>query len=207
MANSNSLLVCDGCGLQASFEHVEERIRRLELATKYRPIHIGIVFVTLAPPVQAVDSFYGPPESREFIDPFLEALEILSISDKAGPESSARETEVARLVEFQRRGYFLVHLSECPIGGAEPVRAIVPRLAPNLVRRIRFNYRPKGIALLGHELAPLLETLKSAGIGPLLTTPGGSVLPVPRTGDREAASLLRKALAAAPHREIRAAGL
>jgi len=208
MQDSNNAFVCDGCGLPASLEHIEERIRRLELATKYRPIHINLLFVTLSPPRHEADDFYGPPESKEFFDPFFEALEIPSPADKAGLASSAQATPEARFAEFQHRGYYLVHLCECPtIAGGEPVSATISRLEPTLIRRIRYNYRPKSIALLGSELTPLVEILRAAGIGPLITTPEGSALPIPTRGDRQAASLVRKALSAASHREISAAGL
>lgn len=180
MGNSNSRLVCDGCGIPASPEHVEERIRRLELATKYRPIHIGVLFVTLAPAARLADDFYGPPESREFFDPFLEALEIPLLSDKAGSESGARAGE-ARLAEFQRRGYYLVHLSECPLGEeTERAAGAISRLGATLVRRIRYNYKPKGIAVLGCELTLLIDLLKSAGVDPLVTAPKAQSCPFRR---------------------------
>lgn len=208
MENSTNLLVCDGCGRPASPEHVADRIQRLELATKYRPIHIGVLFVTLSPPSRPADDFYGPAESKDLFDPFLEALEIPLVSDKAGSESGAQARQEARLVEFQRRGYYLVHLSECPLGEeTERGAGAISRLGATLVRRIRYNYKPKGIAVLGYELTPLIDLLKSAGVHPLVTAPEGAVLPVPKTGDTTGANLVRRALAAGFHRGITAAGL
>jgi hypothetical protein len=72
MDASAQRLPCDGCGLPASPEHIAARIRRLELATRFRPLHIGILFVSPAPPLQPEDDFYAPAASREFSGPFLE---------------------------------------------------------------------------------------------------------------------------------------
>ena len=200
-------LPCDGCGLPASPEHIAERVRRLELSTQFRPVHMGVLFVALAPPVRPENDFYGPAESKEFFDPFLEALEISSSADKAAQGSDQRATGTARLTEFQRRGYYLAYLSECPISEQEePAASTIARLGSTLIRRIRFNYRPKHIAPLGQELSPLVDMLRAAGIGPILTLDQGLVLPTPRTGDRECMELFRGSVAAAAPRENLSSG-
>jgi hypothetical protein len=184
MGSSPKHLPCDGCGLSANPEHIAARIRRLELATRFRPIHVGILFVAASPSASAGDDFYGPPESKQSFDPLMEALET--------PSGNAAE----RLAEFQRRGHFLAYLSECPLpvdGQATP--ETIPRLAPNLLRRIRFNYKPKHVALLGQELAPLVEVLRNAGIGPSLILNQGLPLPFPSTGDQGWKSLFQSAVA------------
>ncbi len=196
MGASPNYLACDGCGLPASPQHIAERLSRLELSTRFRPVHIGVLFVALAPSVRPEDEFYGPLESKEFTEPFLEALGIHSSTDQASPESDAHAIDSARLVEFQRRGYYLAYLSECPIPeNEEPTASTIARLSPTLIRRIRFNYRPKQIAPLGQELFPLVEMLRIAGIGPTLTLDQGLVLPAPRTGDRAWLDLFQKAVA------------
>jgi hypothetical protein len=40
-------ILCDGCGQPATPEHIAERIHRLELATRYRPIHIQVLWLIL----------------------------------------------------------------------------------------------------------------------------------------------------------------
>lgn len=208
MVTPPKVLSCDGCGLPASPEHIAERVRRLELSTKFRPVHISVLFVALAPMVRPEDDFYGPPESKEFFDPLLEALEIPTIEDKAATGVGVRPEDAARLAEFQRRGYYLAFLSECPIRPAEePVAVRISRLGSTLVRRIRFNYRPKYVAPLGQELGPMIGVLKGAGIGPLLTLDQGAALSIPRTGDREGAKLFQRAMAAVAPRENLSSGL
>ena len=168
---------------------------------------MGVLFVALAPPVRPEDDFYGPPESKEFFDPFLDALEIYSSTDRAALGSDAQAADAARLAEFQRRGYYLAYLSECPIPeNAEPAASTIARLGPTLIRRIRFNYKPKHIAPLGQELFPLVDMLRVAGIGPILTLDQGLALPTPRTGDREWMELFRRAVATAAPRENLSSG-
>jgi hypothetical protein len=165
-------------------------------------LHIGNLFVALAPSLRSEDDFYGPVGSKEFSDPFLEALEIRTQTDKGAPGSDARVSDSARLAEFQRRGYYLAYLSECPLPESEePAASTIARLAPTLIRRIRFNYKPKHITPLGEELFPLIEMLSAAGIGPILTLDQGVALPAPRTGDREWKELFQRAVASIAPRE------
>ena len=207
MGTSPNCLACDGCGLPASPEHIAARLRRLELSTRFRPVHIGVLFVALAPRACPEDDFYGPAESEEFADPFLEALEIHSSREKAGPESDVRAAYSARLAEFRRRGYFLAYLSECPLPENEELAtSTIARLGPTLVRRIRFNYKPKHVAPLGEELFPLVEILRAAGIGPMLTLDHGLALPTPRTGDRESLELFQRAVATVAPRDNLSSG-
>jgi len=168
---------------------------------------MGVMFVALAPPVRPEDDFYGPAESMEFFDPFLEALEISSSTDRATPGSDTHAADTARLAEFQRRGYYLAYLSECPIrGNEEHAASTIARLGPTLIRRIRFNYKPKHIAPLGQELFPLVEILRAAGIGPILTLNQGLALPTPRAGDREWMELFQRAVATVAPRENLSSG-
>jgi len=207
MGTSPDYLPCDGCDLPASPGHIAERLRRLELSTRFRPVHIAVLFVALAPPIRPQDDFYSPAESKEFFDPFLEGLEIPPSSGKAAPGSGTHEADSARLVEFQRRGYYLAYLSECPIGeSVEPPTSTVARLVPTLIRRIRFNYKPKLIAPLGQELSPLVDVLRAAGIGPILTLDQGLTLPIPRTGDGGWMELFQRAVATVAPRENLSSG-
>jgi hypothetical protein len=198
MGISPRLLPCDGCGLPASPDHIAARAKRLELSTQFRPVHISVLFVALAPPARPEDDFYGPAESKEFFDPFLEALEIPRSAEKSPKQTDARAADLARLAEFQHRGYYLVYLSECPIRASEePTASTIARLAPTLIRRIRFNYRPKHIAPLGQELNPLIEILRGEGITPIITSDRGLALPAPGTGPLDWMELFRRSVAAA----------
>jgi len=190
MDTNSTPILCDGCGLAASAEHIAARMERLELATRFRPIHVNVLFVALQPMPRPEDDFYRPPESRDFFDSFLSALDI------------APEDANAKLLEFQRRGYCLTYLSECPVTpqdsaspgrmqgkpgagqktGDSAARECISRLAPTLVKRIRFNYKPKHVALLGTDMEPLIEIFEHAGIGALLLLGQGPPLTSPGCG-------------------------
>ena len=209
MGTAPNFLPCDGCGLPASPQHIAERLRRLELSTRFRPVRISLLFIALAPAFGPQNDFYGAPESNPFFDSFLEALDISAGSEKlvAGSAVHAEAPESARLAEFQRRGYFLAYLSECPIAeNGELPESTIARLSPTLLRRIRFNYKPKNIAPLGSELFPLVEKLRSEGLGPILTLDQGQVLPTPRTGDQESMELVRGAVATVTPRDYLSSG-
>lgn len=204
MGNASNDLPCDGCGLSASPEHIAARLRRLELSTRFRPVHIGVLFVALAPPLRPENDFYGPAEPENLLSSFLDALEIHSSPQKA---EGNHEDGNARLAEFQHRGHYLVYLSECPLPqNQEAPASAIARLAPTFIRRVRFNYKPKFIAPLGQELAPLVDVLRSAGIGPILTQDQGQPLPAPGTASREWADLFQRAVAAVAPPELLSPG-
>jgi len=264
-------IVCDGCGLPASPEHIAARMERLELVTRFRPIHIHLLFVAFDPMPRLEDDFYKPPESRDFFDSFLSALNISPDAEGRGPhletaeispqaESTGRDAGPAMLLEFQRRGYYLTYLSECPVtpehsanvhaarrsrdqdqlqrlkptegesgsAGLKPgpprrpetsthgttnvevkrevanlgidgtqvsaTRECISRLAPTLIKRIRFNYRPKHVVFLGTHLSPLIGVFGDAGLGPLLLLDRGAPLTIPGTGDGSSLALFRRAV-------------
>jgi hypothetical protein len=201
-------LPCDGCGFRASPEHIAERLRRLEIYTRYRPVHISMLFVALAPSGRIEDDFYGPPESKDFFEPFLTALNVTpSREPQASDAPGLAGLDAAKLAEFQHRGYYLACLSECPIpeNGETPASTIA-RLAPTLIRRIRFNYKPKLIAPIGQELYPLVDLLRREQSSPVLTLDNGQPLPYPRTGGRDWQELFQRAVASAASGEYLSAG-
>ena len=68
--------ICDGCGAQVDDAHIRRRIERLELATRFRPVHISVLLIDAAPPAPIEDYFYRAtsdrsersPASREYFD-------------------------------------------------------------------------------------------------------------------------------------------
>lgn len=51
--------VCDGCGAMVDAEHIRQRIERLEIATRYRPVHIQTLLIGSAPPAKNDDYVYS----------------------------------------------------------------------------------------------------------------------------------------------------
>ncbi len=204
MNTSPLLLPCDGCGLPASPAHIAARVRRLELSTRFRPVHISVLFVAPAPPDRVEDDFYAAPEKSQL----LGALGISNVDSQSPAGSDAS----ALLGEFQHRGYYLAYLSECPAdpsgsANGELAPDTVARLAPTLIRRIRFNYKPKLIAPLGPGLLPLVAAFRAAGVGPVLTQNTGQPLPVPRPGDKGWQELFQRAVTSAAPSDHLSAGV
>ena len=179
MAIVTNPIICDGCGLPASPEHIAERLARLELATRFRPIHISLLLVALAPMSGPENDFYGPPVSKEIFNSLMRSAGIFASPDASSPNATKSGGDSEKLIEFQHKGYYVAYLSECPLP-ADPgaTEEAVSRLGANLVRRIRFNYKPKQIAFLGRELSLLVGVLEKAELGPILRFELGQPMPI-----------------------------
>jgi hypothetical protein len=146
--------LCDGCGAQVDEAHIRSRIERLERATRFRPIHIQVLFLAAAPPSQPEDEFYRAAKSikrsassETFFDEITK-----SIGRKPGDTTD----EEATLTEFQRSGFYLAYAVECPIESPEQLAAAVTKLAPRVLLRANTSYKPKFVALISRALQPLI---------------------------------------------------
>jgi hypothetical protein len=151
--------VCDSCGAQVDDAHIRQRIERLELATRFRPVHISVLLIDAAPPVRFEDYFYRAasnraersPTSREYFDALVKC---------AGVTATPAMNEEAALAEFQRRGLFLIGAVECALEShGDPAKA-VERAAPGILRRVKISYKPKSIAFLSlytQALIPMFQ--------------------------------------------------
>jgi hypothetical protein len=155
--------ICDGCGTQADGAHIRRRIERLELATRYRPIHIQGLLIDASPPGRPEDYFYRPASdhaarsdlSRMYFDELTR-----SIARARGSEID----EEGALADFQRRGLFLTYAVECPIENPRELKNAIGQLAPTVVKRILASYKPKQIALLSPETEELIGDFRLAGL-------------------------------------------
>jgi len=152
-------LICDGCGLGASPEHIAKRLRRLELTTRYRPIHIQAVFLGPQSPADDKDFLYSIETPR--------GGEGAALLRALGIQTDGRDAEAVP-AEFQKRGFLLTHVLECAAepGGtsADLTRALRQRL-PAVARRLRGSLRPKRIVLISKDLAAVVEELKKSQLG------------------------------------------
>jgi len=152
-------LVCDGCGLEATPEHIAKRLRRLELTTRYRPIHLQVVFLGAQSPKDEKDFLYAA--APEFGGEGATLLRALGIA------SEGRPSDVV-LAEFQRRGFLLTHVLECPAEQGRDnsdLTAALQRKLPSVVRRLRGSLRPKRMILITKDLTSIVEELKRAEFG------------------------------------------
>jgi hypothetical protein len=173
--------LCDGCGAPAGEAHIRRRIERLEMATRFRPIHIQVLLLGDAPPTRIEDYFYRPLRDGESRSASAKNffIEILKAAD-IGPDGAANEE--AALAEFQRRGFYLADAIECPVECSttkpEDLNERISNSTPTIVKRIEFSYRPKHVVVIGPAVKALIplfqrssigERLEAARTSPLLT--------------------------------------
>jgi hypothetical protein len=200
MISSAFTLPCDGCGRPASAAHIAGRLRRLEWATRFRPVHIGVLFLGLAAPARDEGYLYaGAGEEAAALTGF--AGEARHILHAAGLDALAGEKSAARakvLEEFQHRGYFLAHLLECPsetpAGEGSGLLAAAASHLPAVLARIRRSLKPKQIALVSSALEGMLAHLSADALGAPLLLDGGKPFALDGTDPASAAERLRVAL-------------
>jgi hypothetical protein len=91
----------------------------------------------------------------------LDALGVPNPPQNSGEANSEVNSIESRLIEFQRRGFYFASVSECPLPPGDAAQALT-QLAPTLLKRIRFSYKPKSVALLSQSLTRLVPMLRAA---------------------------------------------
>jgi hypothetical protein len=192
MVTNISLMPCDGCGQPASAEHIARRLRRLEWTTRYRPVHIGTLLLGAFPPEEDSEFLYGGS------DPFRgEAARVL----KAVGVNYADKTSEAVLADFQRRGFLLTHVLECPLeavgnGEAPIVDQLLEKRIAAVLSRIRRSLKPKQLVLLSDALGPLTNLFAKQDLGCSLVLDHGKPFLLEEQGADPTGGWLREALAA-----------
>jgi hypothetical protein len=189
--------------MPASDEHVARRFRRLELATRFRPIHIQLLILVEAPPPRMEDYFYfisGASSergglSRVLFDELMGAL---------GIRAEGKNDETC-LAEFQRQGLFLADCLECPVEyvvpgvreGAARANAsdLSHRFGPTIVKRILHSYKPKHVVLLSTRTRHLIPFLEQAGLRDRLLLYQGLPLHFPHPHNPAAVAQFRAGVA------------
>jgi hypothetical protein len=145
---NNADLLCDGCGQSASPEHIARRLQRLEWTTRYRPVHIGTLLLGAVAPRGDSEFIYCPSGKWNGEAQYLLAAAGLAPDGKP-PESV--------LAEFQRGGFFVTHVLECPVesGADGDFAQLIANRLPAVLTRIRRSLKPK-------RLAPIAMSLKEA---------------------------------------------
>lgn len=190
--------ICDGCGDQVDEAHIRRRIERLELATRFRPVHIQVLLLDAAPPSRPEDYFYRPATrpgdrsaaSRLFFD------EIARLTGQTPGEPSQ---EVFTLAEFQKRGFFLTYAVECPVENFSDLTSTVSRVALTVLLRVKTSYKPKFIAPISSALTELIPRIQSEGWSDRLILNGGNPFDNPFSGNREVRARIVAALSEHSH--------
>lgn len=187
---ADTRLQCDGCGRPASTAHIAKRLQRLEWSTRFRPLHIQVVLLAAVSPSNDLEFLYAP--SGEF------AGEAQKLLDVAGIDPSGKNRAQV-LTEFQRGGFFLTHVLECPVESPDSLdlASLLDRQFSVAARRIRRSLRPKAIAPISSLLGPAFLRLGVVDLGCSIVLDAQSVFSLDGVADSGAASSLRRALNAA----------
>jgi hypothetical protein len=191
MANT-TLLRCDGCGQLASSEHLAKRLQRLEWTTRYRPLHVGTLLLGAISPANDSEFLYS--ERGEFAGEAQRVLEVAGIS-------SGEKSAEAILTEFQRGGFLLTHVLECPLepsaDSVTDVPAMLAKQFPFVAARVRRSLKPKRVVPISQWLGPSLGTPEKADLGCPIILEGIAPFALDGNAPQEAIARLRNALAAA----------
>jgi hypothetical protein len=162
---------------------MRKRIERLELATRFRPLHIAMLVVDAAPPARSADFFYagersdGRPDSTRRNDEALYSL--------AGVSTGNASKDPQPLGEFQRAGFCVTSVAECPLGEHLDTGWLNRELGRTFVLRVRHSYKPRFILPISDAVSGVLPSLSEAGYAGqiLLGTDGQIFTPFRETGE------------------------
>ena len=88
--------LCDGCGAQVDEAHIRRRIERLELATRFRPIHIQVLLLDAAPLAAPADYFYrGAGTSQRSVASQMFFDEITKCIGRTPDHTTARRIDIS----------------------------------------------------------------------------------------------------------------
>lgn len=178
------MAVCDGCGARADDPHIQRRIERLELATKFRPVHIKLLFLDGAPPVRIEDYFYRAAKDRS-VRSVASRMQFDELAKCAGSDTQGEINEEQALIDFQRRGLFLTYAVECPFEDQEDPQGALRRLAPTVMKRVQTSYIPTYIAPISQATRELIRLFGLIGWGDRLLLDKGGPWVDPYLGDAQ----------------------
>jgi hypothetical protein len=184
---NNTDLRCDGCGQLASPEHIARRLQRLEWTTRYRPVHIGTLLLGAVAPGGDSEFIYCPAGTWNGEAQYLLAAAGLALDGKP-PESV--------LAEFQRGGFFVTHVLECPVesGAGGDLAQLIANQLPAVLTRIRRSLKPKRLAPIAMLLKQSLPAFNSGELPCAILLDQGAPFALDEDAAAASAKNLREAL-------------
>jgi hypothetical protein len=187
MTANTSEILCDGCGQPASSEHIARRLRRLEWATRYRPIHLHTLLLGAISPQAPAEFLYSPEQAH--------SGEAANLVAAAGISAAGKSADAVQS-EFQRRGIYLTHVLECPLdvrsGAADFLNDILIARLPALFTRIRRSLKPRRLAFISGSLTPLIERFASAQLNCELVLDDGRAFALDHSNPTEATAAIAR---------------
>jgi hypothetical protein len=188
MATPNSML-CDGCGQAASREHIAKRLQRLEWTTRFRPVHINALLLGAFPPETDSEFLYAASDFQGEAARLLDALGL----------AHAGKAADAVLSDFQRRGFLLVHVLECPsaaeASSPSALQILLEQRLLSVFTRIRRSLKPQRVVLVSSALEPLAGRFVESALGCPVVLDNGKPFGLEGVNPRPAMVRLRAALA------------
>lgn len=90
----------------------------------------------------------------------------------AGVGAAQEKDEEALLGEFQRKGWYLGAYCECPLEESDVAEQdVAERFTESVVKRVRFSYKPRRIALALRSVESLAKALQNAGFEDVFRLP------------------------------------
>jgi hypothetical protein len=125
-------------------------------------VHIGTLFLGAFSPLSDDEFLYA--EGNVFAG---EAERLLTAVGLWNSREAAQ-------TEFQRRGFLLTHMLECPLAAStEDAAVLLEERFPHVATRIRRSLKPKRVVLISRLLEPLVERFARADLGCRITLDGG----------------------------------
>jgi hypothetical protein len=143
----------------------------------------------------------SPLDEREFLySPKGEfGGEAARVFSAAGVVVAGKEPDSVH-AEFQRGGFFLAHVLECPFESASgehnALTSALSRQLSAVATRIRRSLKPKRVVLFSRTLEPLLDQIMALPLGCPVVLDGGKPFELEDRDGEKAAARLREALAA-----------
>jgi hypothetical protein len=189
MATPN-LMLCDGCGQAASREHIAKRLQRLEWTTRFRPVHINALLLGAFPPERDSEFLYAAPADFQG-----EAAWLL---DALGLTHAGKAADTV-LSDFQRRGFLLVHVSECPsateASSPSALQALLEQRLHFVFARVRRSLKPRRVVLVSSALEPLAGRFVESALGCPVVLDNGKPFSLEGVSPSPAMARLQAALA------------
>ena len=173
--------VCEGCGTRTDDAHVARRAERIELAARFRPIQIKVLFLDAAPPSRIEDFFYSVPKDKAARSVAAKTYS-KELGKALGPTLMASSDD-GILAEFRRKGYFLSYAVECPFENEGELHAALRRLAPTALKRVQYSLKPSYVVPLGTATKELIRLFGLIGWGDHLVLDNAGPFVDPYLGD------------------------
>ena len=160
MVSNSTDLPCDGCGQAASAEHIARRLRRLEWATRFRPVHIHTLLLGGVAPREDAEFLYAPGD--EFRGEAADLLRAVGISTRGKAPADIHR-------EFQAAGFFLTHLlaasSVCSTRLVRDPAILLTEHLPSVASRIRRSLKPRRVILVTEVPPGVVQDILSMNLG------------------------------------------